>query len=69
MSSVYRTFLIFPGLVEGIVAKAKEKGVKLHLPEDFVTADKFSAEAEVRAPNILRTIMHPWYLGFSLKDQ
>ena len=27
-----------------LVAKAKERGVKLHLPVDFVTADKFAAE-------------------------
>ena len=29
-------------IVPEIMAKAKEKGVKLHLPVDFVTADKFA---------------------------
>lgn len=36
-------------IVEGIVAKAKEKGVKLHFPVDYVTADKFAADATVGA--------------------
>ncbi|KAJ3120335.1 phosphoglycerate kinase [Nowakowskiella sp. JEL0407] len=34
-------------IVEGLVAKAAEKGVKLHFPVDYVTADKFSKDAEV----------------------
>lgn len=33
-------------IVEQIVAKAAEKNVKLHLPTDFVIADKFAADAE-----------------------
>lgn len=32
-------------IVEAIVAKAQEKNVKLHLPTDFVIADKFAADA------------------------
>lgn len=32
-------------IVQSIVAKAQEKGVKLHLPVDFVIADKFAADA------------------------
>lgn len=34
-------------LVKDIVQKAKDKGVKLHLPVDYVTADKFAADATV----------------------
>jgi phosphoglycerate kinase len=36
-------------IVPEIMAKAKEKGVKLHLPVDFVTADKFAPDAKVGA--------------------
>lgn len=34
-------------IVKDIVEKAKAKGVKLHLPVDYVTADKFAADATV----------------------
>lgn len=34
-------------IVEGLIAKAKEKGVKLHFPTDYVTGDKFAADAKV----------------------
>lgn len=34
-------------IVKDIVEKAKAKGVKLHLPVDYVTADKFAADAKV----------------------
>lgn len=34
-------------IVEGLVAKAKTKGVKLHFPSDYVTGDKFAADATV----------------------
>lgn len=35
-------------IVEAIVEKAKEKNVKLHLPTDFVIADKFAADASTK---------------------
>ncbi|KAF1326484.1 Phosphoglycerate kinase 1, partial [Globisporangium splendens] len=35
-------------IVEAIVEKAKEKNVKLHLPTDFVIADKFAADANTK---------------------
>jgi len=35
-------------IVVELMAKAKEKGVKIHLPVDFVCADKFAADAEIR---------------------
>jgi phosphoglycerate kinase len=34
-------------IVQDIVAKAKAKNVAIHLPVDFVTGDKFAADAEV----------------------
>jgi len=34
-------------IVEKIVQKAKDKGVALHLPVDYVTADKFDKNAKV----------------------
>jgi phosphoglycerate kinase len=34
-------------IVEGILAKAKEKGVTIHFPEDYVTGDKFGADSKV----------------------
>ena len=34
-------------IVEGLAEKAKNKGVKLHLPVDFITADKFDENANV----------------------
>jgi phosphoglycerate kinase len=35
-------------IVEELVSKAREKGVKLHFPVDFVCADAFSADAKTR---------------------
>lgn len=35
-------------IVEELMAKAKEKGVKIHLPVDFVCADKFAPDAATR---------------------
>eukprot|EP00013_Stygamoeba_regulata_P008388 CAMPEP_0177669570 /NCGR_PEP_ID=MMETSP0447-20121125/23532_1 /TAXON_ID=0 /ORGANISM="Stygamoeba regulata, Strain BSH-02190019" /LENGTH=416 /DNA_ID=CAMNT_0019176487 /DNA_START=47 /DNA_END=1297 /DNA_ORIENTATION=+ len=36
-------------IVQAIMDKAKEKGVTIHLPTDYVTADKFAADAAVGA--------------------
>ncbi len=36
------------GIVGELVAKAESKGVKLHFPTDFITADKFDKDAQVR---------------------
>ena len=47
-------------LVPGILAKAKAKGVKLHLPTDFVTADKFAADASVDAATTASGIPDGW---------
>jgi phosphoglycerate kinase len=32
-------------IVAGVMAKAEQRGIKIHLPSDFVTADKFSNDA------------------------
>lgn len=42
------------GIVSRLVAKAESKGVKLHFPTDFITADKFDKDAQVHA-----VIIHP----------
>ena len=34
-------------IVSQLVGKAEKKGIKLHLPTDFVTADKFDKDANV----------------------
>ena len=34
-------------IVPDLMKKAEEKNVKIHLPVDFVTADKFAADAQV----------------------
>jgi len=34
-------------IVEGLVEKANKKGVKMHFPVDYITANKFSKDAEV----------------------
>eukprot|EP00047_Mylnosiga_fluctuans_P002644 m.225316 g.225316 ORF g.225316 m.225316 type:complete len:436 (-) comp11249_c0_seq1:49-1356(-) len=39
-------------IVQSLVEKAAAKGVKLHLPIDFVTADKFAADATVGAATV-----------------
>ncbi len=36
-------------IVEGLVAKAKDKGVKLYFPSDYVTGDKFGPDSSVGA--------------------
>ena len=35
-------------IVAGLAAKAKERGVKLHFPSDFVCADKFAPDAAIQ---------------------
>ena len=39
-------------IVKGLMEKAEERQVKIHLPTDFVTADKFSADATVGAATV-----------------
>ena len=36
-------------IVGELMEKAKEKGVKIHLPVDFVCGDKFDADAQIQS--------------------
>ncbi|RHY88536.1 hypothetical protein DYB37_005647 [Aphanomyces astaci] len=47
-------------IVQDIVAKAQERGVKLHLPVDFVIANKFSSDAETRVVDDSEGIPQGW---------
>ena len=47
-------------IVSEIMAKAKEKNVKLHLPTDFVAATKFAADAESKVVNQSDGIEDGW---------
>ena len=43
-----------------LVEKAEKNGVKIHLPVDFVTADKFSEDAAVGAATLEGGIPDGW---------
>jgi len=47
-------------IVPELVAKAKEKGVKIHLPVDFITADKFAEDAETGTATAAEGIPAGW---------
>jgi phosphoglycerate kinase len=47
-------------IVVGLMTKAKEKGVQIHLPVDFVCADKFAADAEIRESDDIAGIPDGW---------
>ena len=47
-------------LVPGILAKAEAKGVQIHLPTDYVTGDKFAADASVDAATAETGIPDGW---------
>eukprot|EP00735_Rhodelphis_limneticus_P004976 TRINITY_DN1664_c0_g1::TRINITY_DN1664_c0_g1_i1::g.17752::m.17752 TRINITY_DN1664_c0_g1::TRINITY_DN1664_c0_g1_i1::g.17752 ORF type:complete len:443 (+),score=188.53,sp/Q9GPM4/PGK_DICDI/68.69/0.0,PGK/PF00162.14/5.7e-153,MTS/PF05175.9/1.2e+02,MTS/PF05175.9/0.27 TRINITY_DN1664_c0_g1_i1:75-1331(+) len=47
-------------IVQGIVQKAKDRNVKLHLPVDYVTASKFGEDAEVGAASDESGIPDGW---------
>lgn len=49
-------------IVEELVAKAKEKGVKIHLPVDFVCADKFAPDAQTKLADD-KTGVPPGWMG------
>jgi len=55
-------------LVKGIVQKAKEKGVKLHIPTDFLCADKFEANAKVEYRTDKEGVPEGW-LGLDIGDK
>jgi len=47
-------------IVKDIMAKAKTKGVKIHLPTDFLTADKFDNEAKTSVRDETQGIEEGW---------
>jgi len=47
-------------IVGDLMAKAKEKGVMIHLPVDFVCADKFAPDAEIRESDDAAGIPDGW---------
>jgi phosphoglycerate kinase len=47
-------------IVPDLVAKAAAKGVKLHLPSDFVAADRFAADAQTKPATVLTGIPAGW---------
>lgn len=47
-------------IVIELVTKAKEKGVQIHLPVDFVCADKFAPDAEIRESDDIAGIPDGW---------
>ena len=47
-------------IVPKLIEKAKAKNVKLHFPVDFVTGDKFGADAAVGAATVEEGIPDGW---------
>lgn len=52
-------------IIDNLMAKAKEKGVKIHLPVDFVTGSKFGEDAEVGHATLSSGIPDSW-LGLDI---
>ena len=50
-------------IVKGLVEKANSKGVKLHLPIDFVTGDKFAADAKTGTATVESGIPDDYMVG------
>ncbi len=50
------------------MAKAEKKGVKIHLPTDFITADKFDKDAIV-GPNRLPLVQYTSHAPHRLAQQ
>jgi phosphoglycerate kinase len=47
-------------IVPELVAKAKAKGVKLHLPVDFLAADAYDAQANIQVATVATGIPAGW---------
>jgi phosphoglycerate kinase len=47
-------------IVGKLMEKAKAKGVQIHLPKDFRTADKFAEDAEVGSATVESGIPDGW---------
>eukprot|EP01016_Furgasonia_blochmanni_P034872 TRINITY_DN3808_c0_g1_i4.p1 TRINITY_DN3808_c0_g1~~TRINITY_DN3808_c0_g1_i4.p1 ORF type:complete len:409 (+),score=142.89 TRINITY_DN3808_c0_g1_i4:269-1495(+) len=55
-------------LVDQILKKAQEKGVKIHLPVDFVCGDKFEASAQVKSYDLSTGVPDGW-MGLDVGEQ
>ena len=55
-------------IVHKLMEKAEKKGVKIHLPEDFVTADKFDENATVGSATSSSGIPSGWMVRFLFYD-
>ncbi|MBA3707539.1 MAG: phosphoglycerate kinase [Planctomycetes bacterium] len=47
-------------IVPELMAKAQLKGVKIHLPSDFIAADRFAPDAQTKAATVLTGIPAGW---------
>lgn len=47
-------------IVPELVAKAKEKGVRIHLPVDFITGDKFAPDSNLSSATVESGIPEGW---------
>jgi phosphoglycerate kinase len=47
-------------IVEELVAKAKEKGVRIHLPVDFITGNKFAPDSDLGSATVESGIPDGW---------
>jgi phosphoglycerate kinase len=47
-------------IVPELIAKAKAKGVQIHLPVDFIAADKFAPDANTQVVTIAQGIPEGW---------
>lgn len=47
-------------IIPDLIAKAQEKGVKIHLPVDFITADKFAPDANTGTATVESGIPAGW---------
>lgn len=47
-------------IVADLMAKAKERGVQIHLPSDFICADKFAPDAETRSADSSTGVPEGW---------
>lgn len=53
-------------IVPQIMAKAKERGVKIHLPQDYVIADKFEETAQTAVRDILGAGIDDGWMGLDI---
>lgn len=51
------------GIVKDLMAKAEKNGVKITLPVDFVTADKFDEKAATGTATVAAGIPVGWMVG------